>query len=87
MYIVDSISGAYLPPGPVDFSGEGGGRLGFHPGLGFDWKRFNFNIDLNYLTKSDVELTELGVGGVDTMFRNSHYDVTIGFFLFGGKPS
>ena len=55
--------------------------LVFYPRIGFDVRRFNFNIDLNILPSSDISLLDFG-----KTFNNTNVSITAGAFLFGGKP-
>ena len=69
---------------PVRYSVNGAGKFGFYPRIGFDWGRFNFNVDLNLL--GPVEATVYSYESKRaTTVKNSNLAVTLGFFLFGGK--
>ena len=68
-------------------------KLLVYPRIGFDWRHFNINVDVNLVPKSDVELEDYTVNSdleavalVNTAHvQNSHVAFTLGFFLFGGK--
>ena len=69
----------------IYFSDDIGGVLfGVYPRIGFDWGRFNCNIDVNLIPGIDTEARERAGRGTATV-KNSHLTFTLGFFLFGGK--
>ena len=64
-------------------------KFGFYPRVGFDWGRFNFNIDVNVVGNAKVEESFRATSGdertVTVTSKNSHLATTIGFYIFGGK--
>ena len=69
----------------IYFSDDIGGVLfGVYPRIGFDWGRFNCNIDVNLIPGIDTGV-EVRAGRGTATVKNSHLTFTLGFFLFGGK--
>ena len=69
----------------IDFFDDVSGVLfGVYPRIGFDWGRFNCNIDVNLIPGIDTGVRVRAGRGTATV-KNSHLTFTLGFFLFGGK--
>ena len=61
---------------------------GVYPRVGFDWRRFNFNIDINLLGQTEdsfmVKVYDPHEVTRTTVSKSSHLAATIGFYVFGG---
>ena len=65
-------------------------KFGLYPRVGFDWGRFNLNIDINLVSKTEesIDLTSDILEPVTTRTttsENNHFAVTVGFYMFGGE--
>ncbi len=67
--------------GPNGGSIEAGTTFGFYPRIGFDAGHFNFNIDYNIVSSTQVDTT---VGDIDDI-KNSYIGFRVGAFIFGGR--
>ena len=89
LYSVGSTSSSHHLPYPLLVESIGNTLevlLVFYPRIGFDLKRFNFNIDLNILPNSDIGFLGDGHPSISKTFNNTNVSITAGAFLFGGKP-